>query len=118
MAVPLGRQPIAVHGRDELLRSLVEERGLVVLAAMGGMGKSTVAAELTQRVPPDWPVWWVSAADVSSLAAGMVTVARPLGASEADLVAGILIVSPWTGSGWSGAAAALPAAAREAWLSG
>src|SRR5215472_3101073 len=66
VAVPLGRQPLEVRGRDELLNVLRCERGVVVLAAMGGMGKSTVAAELTQRVPRDWPVWWVSAADSSS----------------------------------------------------
>jgi tetratricopeptide (TPR) repeat protein len=85
VGVPLGRHPAEVRGREELLRTLLEARGLVVLAAMGGMGKSTVAAELTQRVPRSWPVWWVSAADASSLTAGMVTVARRLGASEAEL---------------------------------
>jgi tetratricopeptide (TPR) repeat protein len=85
VTVPLGRLPVDVRGRDELLRSLGGERGLVVLAAMGGMGKSTVAAELSQRLPTGWAVWWVSAADASSLAAGLVTVARRLSASEADL---------------------------------
>jgi len=83
--IPLGRQPAEVRGREDLLRELLEERGLVVLAATGGMGKSTVAVELTQRLPAGWPKWWVSAADASSLAAGMVTVARQVGASEADL---------------------------------
>jgi tetratricopeptide (TPR) repeat protein len=85
VAVPLGRAPAEVRGREDLLRHVLRERGLVVVAAMGGMGKSTVAAELAQRVPRGWPVWWVSAADPSSLTAGMVTVARGLGASEVDL---------------------------------
>ncbi|HXM54799.1 MAG TPA: tetratricopeptide repeat protein [Candidatus Dormibacteraeota bacterium] len=85
IGVPLGRQPAEVRGREGLLRTLLDARGLVVLTAMGGMGKSTVAAELTQRVPAGWPVWWVAAADASSLTAGMVTVARRLGASQADL---------------------------------
>jgi tetratricopeptide (TPR) repeat protein len=85
VGIPLGRQPAEVRGREDLLCELMEERGLVVLAATGGMGKSTVAVELTQRVPAGWPRWWVSAADASSLTAGMVTVARQVGASEADL---------------------------------
>jgi hypothetical protein len=85
VAVPVGRAPAEVRGREDLLRRLEQERGLVVVAAMGGMGKSTVAVEVAQRSRRDRPVWWVSAADASSLTAGMVTVARGLGASEADL---------------------------------
>jgi tetratricopeptide (TPR) repeat protein len=85
VAVPVGRAPAAVRGREEMLERLLGERGLVVVAAMGGMGKSTVAVKVAQRVPRDWQVWWVSAADLSSLTAGMVTVARGLGAGEADL---------------------------------
>jgi tetratricopeptide (TPR) repeat protein len=85
VAVPLGRQPVEVRGRQDLLAGLRRDRGLAVLAAMGGMGKSTIAAELSQRIPAGWPVWWVSATDSSSLAAGILTVARGLGATEADL---------------------------------
>jgi tetratricopeptide (TPR) repeat protein len=84
VAVPVGRLPIEVRGRDELLRDLRGQRGLVVLAGMGGVGKSTVAAELARHADP---VWWVSAADASSLTAGVVTVARRLAAGERDLAA-------------------------------
>src|SRR5215831_2932256 len=58
VSVPLGRLPPRVRGRDELLRSLEGRRGLVVLAGMGGTGKSTVAVELARRVQPARPVWW------------------------------------------------------------
>jgi transcriptional regulator with XRE-family HTH domain/tetratricopeptide (TPR) repeat protein len=85
IAPPVGRLPAEVHGREPLLRELAEQRGLVVLAGCGGIGKSTVAAELARRMPPGRPVWWVSAADASGLATGTVTVARSLGASETDL---------------------------------
>jgi tetratricopeptide (TPR) repeat protein len=85
VAVPLGRLPVEVRGRDALLDALEQERGLVVLTGMGGIGKSTVAAELARRVHRARRVWWVSAADPSSLVAGITTVARNLGAGEADL---------------------------------
>jgi tetratricopeptide (TPR) repeat protein len=85
VAVPVGRAPAEVRGREDLLRRLPQERGLVVVAGMGGMGKSTVAVEVAQRIPRDSPRWWVSAADPSSVSDGMVTVARELAASEPDL---------------------------------
>jgi tetratricopeptide (TPR) repeat protein len=87
VAVPVGRLPLAVHGQDELLRWLREQRGMVVLAGMGGVGKSTVAAALARQVQSDRLVWWVQAADASSVTGGVVTVARRLGASRADLEA-------------------------------
>jgi tetratricopeptide (TPR) repeat protein len=85
VAIPLGRLPVSVRGREELLRRLRMERGVVVLAGMGGIGKSTVAAELARLTQATRPVWWVSALDASSLAGGVVTVARRLGATEVDL---------------------------------
>jgi tetratricopeptide (TPR) repeat protein len=85
VAVPLGRLPVSVRGRDELLGQLRTERGVVVLAGMGGIGKSTVAAELARLTQATRPVWWVAALDASSLAGGMVTVARRLGANEVDV---------------------------------
>jgi Tetratricopeptide repeat/Domain of unknown function (DUF4062)/NB-ARC domain len=85
VAVPLGRLPIEVRGRDAVLRALRQQRGLVVLAGMGGIGKSTVAAELARQMQPERRVWWVSAADPSRLVASLVTVARNLGASQADV---------------------------------
>ena len=87
VAVPVGQLPVEVRGRDDLLASLRDERGVIVLAGMGGVGKSTVAAEVARLVQPERWVWWVSAVDASSLAAGMVTVARLLGAGVSDLQA-------------------------------
>ncbi len=87
VAVPVGRLPLEVRGREDLLRWLLEQRGLVVLAGMGGVGKSTVAAELARRVQPDRLVWWVPATDRSSVTGGVITIARRLGASWADLEA-------------------------------
>lgn len=96
---PTGRLPGAVRGRDdvlgELTRRLRRLRGtFVVLAGMGGVGKSTVAAALAAQVR-DGPaglrrrpaVWWVSVTDPSSLTSAMATVARQLGAPAADLEA-------------------------------
>lgn len=88
---PVGRLPAAVHGRGELLREL---RGhvrrppgaVVVLVGMGGIGKSTVAAELARQVARRHRrAWWISAADASSLTAGLITVAREVGATAVDL---------------------------------
>jgi tetratricopeptide (TPR) repeat protein len=87
VAVPLGRLPREVRGRDELLRELVADRGLIVLTGMGGVGKSTVAAALAARVQPDRPVWWVSATDRTRLTAGLVTVGRSIGVTQEDLEA-------------------------------
>src|SRR6266545_2962035 len=86
LAVPIGLLPDKVRGREKLLRSLARRRGLAVLAGMGGLGKSTVAAELARRVR-DRSVWWVSATDPSSVTGGVVTIARGLGANRADLEA-------------------------------
>jgi tetratricopeptide (TPR) repeat protein len=87
VAVPVGRLPVVVRGRDTLLRALLDQRGLVVLAGMGGIGKSTAAIELARLAQPDRRVWWVSAVDGTCLVAGMLTVARRLGATELDLAA-------------------------------
>lgn len=96
VAVPTGQLPPVIRGRDQLLKQLhallkAPAGGPVVLAGTGGAGKSTVAAtfaETTQRTRRGRRhrhVWWVSAADRSSLTGGLVTVARQLGASQADL---------------------------------
>jgi tetratricopeptide (TPR) repeat protein len=87
VAVPVGRLPVEVRGRDRLLRELPARSGMVVLVGMGGMGKSTVATELARRIGTDRSAWWVSAGDVTSLTAGMITVARRLGATLADIQA-------------------------------
>lgn len=94
---PSGRLPPKVRGRDHVLDDLLAllrkpPGEFVVLSGMGGVGKSTVAALLAvrarnARVGRWWrvDVWWVSAADPSSLTSAMVTVARQLDASGADL---------------------------------
>lgn len=95
VAVPFGRPAVVTRGRETLLRELQRQMGqggMVVLTGMGGVGKSTVAAELAHRVERQlrrrgaW-VWWVSGADAATLTAGMVTVARRLDASEEDIQA-------------------------------
>jgi tetratricopeptide (TPR) repeat protein len=93
---PTGELPEEVRGRDWLLREL--HRALrrpsgaaVVLAGMGGVGKSTLAAALAERAQRAgrWGratlVWWVPVAEVASLTGGLVTVARQLGAAPADI---------------------------------
>jgi hypothetical protein len=58
-----------------------------VLAGAGGMGKSTIARLAARRVrdrDPRRRIWWISAANEERLSAGLVSVARDLGASIAD----------------------------------
>lgn len=91
---PTGRLP-SVRGRHGLLRRLQHllrrpDGRVQVLAGMGGVGKSTLAlalADYARRGRWRWrrPVWWVSAADMVALAGGMATIARSLGATQADL---------------------------------
>jgi tetratricopeptide (TPR) repeat protein len=96
VAVPTGELPQVVRGRDGLIQQLHKvlrrpDQGPAVLTGVGGAGKSTVAivfAEICQR--PRFGrrqryVWWISAADQSSLTGGLVTAARQLGAGHADL---------------------------------
>ncbi len=96
VAVPLGRLPREMRGRKPLLRGLRQQLrtgGLVVLAGTGGVGKSTVATELARQAFAAWrwrlrrrrQVWWVSASDRAILSAGLVSVARRLGATHSDL---------------------------------
>ncbi|MBF9131966.1 tetratricopeptide repeat protein [Plantactinospora sp. S1510] len=91
LAVPVGLLPRVVHGRSTLLRRLRaagRQPGgrFVVLAGMGGVGKSTVAAEYGGRTRrPGRPVWWIPATDRSLLVAGAVRIARELGADQHDI---------------------------------
>jgi tetratricopeptide (TPR) repeat protein len=97
VAVPLGRLPHAVRGRDALLAELQRpfSRSFLrwplkgtssrtwVLAGMGGVGKSTVALAVAQAARVrGWPVWWVTATDQASLTGGMLEVLRQLDAPE------------------------------------
>lgn len=96
--VPTGQLPREIRGRDELMRQLrrllhASSPEWVVLAGMGGAGKSTVTAAFADQVQRGRTglrrtlVWWVSAADQASFTGGLVTVASQLGASRADLEA-------------------------------
>ena len=91
VAVPFGRLPDKVRGRDELLTEL--RHSLVrkprppgrtwVLAGMGGIGKSTVALSIAHAARVQgWRVWWVTAIDTASLTGGLLEVLYQLGAPE------------------------------------
>jgi hypothetical protein len=98
VVVPTGLLPSPARDRcSELtqLRQLLRRRpgDFVILAGMGGVGKSTIAsafAEHVERTRSRWRrvnVWFVPAADSSSLAGALATVARDLGAAQADVEA-------------------------------
>src|SRR5260221_1085065 len=104
VAVPLGRLPAEIRGRDPLLAELL--RGLAgggvgksghgrrprrkrrpggsyVLTGMGGLGKSTLALAVAQAARQrGWQVWWVTAVDHASVTGGMLEVLRQLQAPE------------------------------------
>jgi AAA ATPase domain len=97
--VPTGLLPSSVRGRDDefnQLRRMLRKpsRKFAVLAGMGGVGKSTIAAEFARRIQRKWTsrwrridVWFVPATDPSSLTSALATVAQELGAARADIEA-------------------------------
>lgn len=85
-----GSQP-ELRGRDDLLEQLVAlarrpDGRPAVLVGTGGAGKSTLAAALAEQAR-SWGrlVWWVSAADLAGLSAGLAAVVRDLGGSVTDV---------------------------------
>jgi tetratricopeptide (TPR) repeat protein len=101
VAVPAGRLPADIRGRDGLLAELrrpLTYRNPVrrlptrqarnpgrtwVLAGMGGVGKSTIALAAAQTARDSgWRVWWVNATDAASLAGGMLEILHQLHAPE------------------------------------
>jgi Tetratricopeptide repeat len=91
VAVPLGRLPAEIRGRDALLaelrrplaRRLRRPGRTWVLAGMGGLGKSTVALAVAETARmKGWRVWWVTATDTASLTGGILEVLRQLSAPE------------------------------------
>lgn len=125
MSAPYGRLPVEVLGRDglkaELKGVLRNHRGKrwrepLVLAGMGGVGKSTVAlwlaAEFRRR---GRPVWWVNAADPMSLRGGIVEILLRLEAPEL-LVRHVRDAAPTAADRFWEFLAARPAGSRGALL--
>jgi hypothetical protein len=86
---PFGRRNARrpVRGRDEMLDQLAGAVGEVsVIHGLGGCGKTTLALEVAYRVRQrGTEVWWVSAVESDGLVAGMRTVGRRLGLTDAEL---------------------------------
>ncbi len=89
VAVPLGRLPSDVRGRNALLhelRNVLNRRTRPanrawVLAGMGGVGKSTIALSIAEAAQKQgWRVWWVTALNNRSLTGGMVEILNQLDA--------------------------------------
>ncbi|MFI8483965.1 tetratricopeptide repeat protein [Streptomyces rubrogriseus] len=94
---PYGRLPTEVRGRDELIGLLCDElfasnTRISVLHGLGGCGKSTVALSVGMRAAKeDRQVWWVSAADLTTLHSGLRQLAIELGVEPA------LVQAAWEG---------------------
>lgn len=94
VAIPFGRLPAEVRGRDALmveLRHSIERRPRYsprawVFAGMGGLGKSTIALAAAETArAKKWRVWWVNATDIGSVNGGILEVLRQLDAPESVL---------------------------------
>jgi hypothetical protein len=94
-AVPSEPGPVVMHGREQIVDGLLRQldrRRLPgrpqVLYGVGGVGKSTIARTVAGRAREKDPrrrVWWISAADDERLSGGLVSLARDLGATTAEL---------------------------------
>jgi tetratricopeptide (TPR) repeat protein len=88
---PVGRLPERVRGRHGLVGELVSfattpDGRVHVLAALGGSGKSTVALAVARQLQEaGGQVWWVSAADSKPVTGALLSLARYLGAADAEL---------------------------------
>ncbi|WNV85684.1 tetratricopeptide repeat protein [Umezawaea sp. Da 62-37] len=92
LAVPRGPRG-GLRGRGGLLDELSVSAhepggGPVVLAGVGGAGKSTIAIAVAERLREQGRrVWWVSAASSTARSAGFAAVARELKGSPVDVKA-------------------------------
>ena len=91
VVAPLGRLPVEVLGRDELVAEMVEALkrrrgravGVWVLTGLGGMGKSTIALRLASEASQSgYTVWWINAGDQVSLNGGLLEILRQTGAPD------------------------------------
>jgi len=90
IAPPFGRrdaQHRPVRGRDALLAELAGAAGQVrVVHGLGGCGKTTVALEVAYRAQlRGAEVWWIAAVEQDGLVAGLRTVGRRVGVTDAEL---------------------------------
>ncbi|MFF5974578.1 tetratricopeptide repeat protein [Streptomyces sp. NPDC012769] len=89
VAPPFGRRGMPLRGREELLGLLLGATGTHVLYGLGGVGKTSLALEVADRLAREGaPVWWVAAQDGGRLAGGLRAVARRLGVGEEELATG------------------------------
>ncbi|GAA4899501.1 tetratricopeptide repeat protein [Streptomyces coeruleoprunus] len=96
VAPPWGDRGTPLRGREPLLARLLAEPGVHVLYGLGGVGKTALALEAAHRFRrPHARVWWVGAHDDTRLTGGMRAVARHLGATDADLAAGMTADLVW-----------------------
>ncbi|MCA2225140.1 tetratricopeptide repeat protein [Nonomuraea aurantiaca] len=88
IAPPLGgRDPgLPLRGREDLVAVLEGFHGVLVLHGLGGCGKTRTAVEAAHAAAQRGePVWWISAASITQLVAGMRALARRLGVSAEEL---------------------------------
>ena len=96
---PIGQRSddLPLRGRDKLLAELSAPGPRVrILHGLGGCGKTRLALEaafLAQRDGTE--AWWVSAADRSTLEAGMRALGRRLGVTDAELAHGDAADTIW-----------------------
>jgi tetratricopeptide (TPR) repeat protein len=88
---PLGRLPVQVRGRSDVVEELAglwrNPGGRAhVLAGLGGAGKSTIALAVTrQAAAAGLRVWWVAGADPATVMSALLSLARRLGAPTGEL---------------------------------